>query len=89
MTRPHDPILDFDNRDESMNQPENNAANADDERQKDHAAREALDRGDKEKIDKKLDELDVSTTESGKDQSSKPDTEGSNSSSKNLDEQSD
>ncbi|WP_244173605.1 hypothetical protein [Caballeronia temeraria] len=52
-------------------------------------AREALDRGDKEKIDKKLDELDVSTTESGEDQSSKPDTEGSNSSSKNLDEQSD
>jgi len=89
MTRPHDPIPDIDHRDESMNQPENNAANAEDEREKDRAAREALDRGDKEKIDKKLDELDVSTTESGKDQSSKPDTEGSNSSSKNLDEQSD
>jgi hypothetical protein len=89
MTRPHDPIPDIDHRDESMNQPENNAANAEDEREKDRAAREALDRGDKEKIDKKLDELDVSTTESGKDQSSKPDTKGSNSSSKNLDEQSD
>lgn len=89
MTRPHDPIPDIDHRDESMNQPENNAANAEDEREKDRAAREALDRGDKEKIDKKLDELDVSRTESGKDRSSKPDTEGSNSSSKNLDEQSD
>ncbi|MDR5794678.1 hypothetical protein QCE49_14980 [Caballeronia sp. LZ008] len=89
MTRRHDPIPDIDHRDESMNQPENNAANAEDEREKDRAAREALDRGDKEKIDKKLDELDVSRTESGKDQSSKPDTEGSNSSSKNLDEQSD
>ncbi len=72
-----------------MNQPENNAANAEDEREKDRAAREALDRGDKEKIDKKLDDLGVSRTESGKDQSSKPDTEGSNSSSKNLDEQGD
>ncbi|TCG06086.1 hypothetical protein BZM27_28970 [Paraburkholderia steynii] len=49
----------------------------------------ALEQGDKEKIDQMLDELNVSTTESGKDQTSKPDTEGSNSSSKNLDEQSD
>ncbi|WP_255504274.1 hypothetical protein [Caballeronia sp. EK] len=40
-------------------------------------------------MDRKLDELDVSTTESGKDQSSKPDTKGSNSSSKKLDQQSD
>jgi hypothetical protein len=51
------------------------------------AAQAALDHGDNEKIDQALDELDVSTTRSGKDQSSKPDTEGSNSSSKNLDEQ--
>jgi hypothetical protein len=48
-----------------------------------------LDHGDKEKIDKKLDELGVSKTSSGKDQTAKPDTEGSNSSSKNLDEQED
>jgi hypothetical protein len=40
-------------------------------------------------MDKTLDELNVSTTESGKDQSRKPDTEESNSSSKNLDEQND
>jgi hypothetical protein len=48
-----------------------------------------LDHGDKEKIDKNLDELGVSKTSSGKDQTAKPDTEGSNSSSKNLDEQED
>ncbi|KXV03229.1 hypothetical protein CR51_18790 [Caballeronia megalochromosomata] len=74
-----------------MNPQENNSAISTDKREKDSssAAREALDQGDKQKIDRKLDELDVSTTESGKDQSSKPDTEGSNSSSKNLDEQSD
>ena len=48
-----------------------------------------LDRGDSEKIDKKLDELEVSKTSTGKDQTAKPDTEGSNSSSKNLDEQDD
>ena len=59
------------------------------EQNKDRAAQDALDRGDKEKIDKTLDELKVSTTDSGKDQSRKSDTEGSNSSSKNLDEQSD
>ncbi len=53
----------------------------------DAAARHALDRGDNEKIDRVLDELDVSTTRSGKDQSAKPDTEGSTSSSKNVDEQ--
>jgi hypothetical protein len=53
----------------------------------DAATRRALDHGDNEKIDKALDELDVSTTRSGRDQSSKADTEGSNSSSKNLDEQ--
>ncbi|WP_408146866.1 S1 family peptidase [Caballeronia glebae] len=59
------------------------------EHDKDRAAQDALDRGDKEKIDKTLDQLNVTTTESGKDQSRKPDTEGSNSSSKNLDEQND
>jgi hypothetical protein len=53
----------------------------------DAAAQDALDNGDNEKIDQALDDLDVSTTRSGKDQSSKSDTEGSNSSSKNLDEQ--
>ncbi|MDR5763207.1 hypothetical protein [Caballeronia sp. LZ035] len=49
----------------------------------------ALDEGDRKKIDETLDDLNVSTTESGKDRTSKPDTEGSNSSSKNLDEQKD
>jgi hypothetical protein len=53
----------------------------------DGAARRAPDEGDSEKIDRALDELNVSTTWSGKDQTSKPDREGSNSSSKNLDEQ--
>ncbi|MEK6293559.1 MAG: hypothetical protein V4793_19660 [Paraburkholderia tropica] len=53
----------------------------------DEEARDALENGDNEKIDRVLDELDVSTTKSGKDQTRKPDTEGSNSSSKNLDEQ--
>lgn len=46
----------------------------------------ALDNGDRQKIDGKLDELNVSSTDSGEDQSGKPDTEGSNSSSKNADE---
>ena len=55
----------------------------------DEDAQKALDHGDNQKIDKVLDEIDVSTTASGKDQTAKPDTEGSNSSSKNLDEQSD
>jgi hypothetical protein len=41
----------------------------------------------RKKIDQSLDELDVSTTKLRKDESSKPDTEGSNSSSKTLDEQ--
>lgn len=50
-------------------------------------AREALKEGDSQKIDRVLDDLDVSTTSSGQDQTDKPDTEGSNSSSKNLDEQ--
>jgi hypothetical protein len=45
--------------------------------------------GDKETIDRELAELHVSTTASGKDQSQKPDTEGSSSSSKNLDDQDD
>lgn len=55
----------------------------------DESAQRALDEGDDEKIDRALDELDVSTTRSGKDQTEKADTEGSNSSSKNLDEQRD
>jgi hypothetical protein len=59
------------------------------EQRKEDDARKALDEGDKKKIDETLDDLNVSKTESGKDQSSKPDTEGSNSSSKNLDEEND
>jgi hypothetical protein len=55
----------------------------------DEDARKALESGDNQKIDKLLDELNVSTTASGEDQTAKPDTEGSNSSSKNLDEQND
>jgi hypothetical protein len=55
----------------------------------DDEARRRLDDGDSEKIDKTLDELNVSKTLTGKDQTAKPDTEGSNSSSKNLDEQDD
>ncbi|MDR5747858.1 hypothetical protein QCE73_32225 [Caballeronia sp. LZ029] len=43
----------------------------------------------KDTIDRKLDELKVTKTESGKDETTKPDTEGSNSSSKNLDEEND
>jgi hypothetical protein len=57
------------------------------ERMSDDEAQRALDRGDSDKIDRKLAELHVSTTASGKDQTQKPDTEGSNSSSKNCDEQ--
>lgn len=48
---------------------------------------ESSEQSDHQKIDKVLDELDVSTTSSGEDQTAKSDTEGSNSSSKNLDEQ--
>lgn len=55
----------------------------------DEEAQRHLGEGDREMIDRKLDELDVSRTSSGKDQTAKPDTEGSNSSSKNLDEQND
>jgi hypothetical protein len=55
----------------------------------DEDARKALEQGDNQKIDRILDELNVSTTSSGEDQTAKPDTEGSNSSSKNLDEQND
>lgn len=58
-----------------------------DHRTSDEEAQRALNQGDKEKIDKVLAEQDVSTTEAGSDQTQKPDTEGSNSSSKNLDEQ--
>src|ERR1700760_607145 len=43
-------------------------------------AQRALDGGDNQKIDRTLDELDVSTTATGEDQTAKPDTEGSNSS---------
>jgi hypothetical protein len=42
---------------------------------------------DHQKIDKVLDAIDVSSTSSGEDQTANPDAEGSNSSSKNLDEQ--
>lgn len=55
----------------------------------DDEANDRLRQGDKDIIDKKLEELNVSKTSSGKDQTGKPDTEGSNSSSKNLDEQDD
>lgn len=55
----------------------------------DDEAQRKLDHGDKATIDKQLDDLSVSKTSSGKDQTAKPDTEGSNSSSKNLDEQND
>ena len=55
----------------------------------DEAAQGKAAEGDHQKIDRSLDELKVSTTESGKDQTDRPDTEGSNSSSKNLDEQGD
>jgi hypothetical protein len=51
----------------------------------DEEAQRALDEGDNRKIDRMLDELDVSTTATGEDQTAKPDTDGSNSSSKNLD----
>lgn len=54
-----------------------------------HEADAALEQGDKEKIDKTLDDLNVSTTDSGRDQTNDEDTEGSTSSSKNLDKQSD
>jgi hypothetical protein len=55
----------------------------------DEEAQRRLDKEDKEKIDKKLDELEVSKTSTGNDQTTEPDTEGSNSSSKKLDEQDD
>ncbi|BFG80124.1 hypothetical protein PTKU46_81580 [Paraburkholderia terrae] len=76
-----------DEPDESGDTPQSGDAGPKDELTSDEAAQRALDEGDNEKIDRDLDELDVSTTKSGKDQTSKPDTEGSNSSSKNLDEQ--
>jgi hypothetical protein len=53
----------------------------------DEATQRAPDEGDADKIDHMLEQLHVSTTDSGQDQSDKPDTEGSGSSSKNLDEQ--
>jgi hypothetical protein len=75
-----------DEPDDSGNRPQSGDADPADELISDEAAQRALDEGDNEKIDMALDALDVSTTGSGKDQTSKPDTEGSNSSSKNLDE---
>ncbi|MGF6768711.1 hypothetical protein P3T18_001181 [Paraburkholderia sp. GAS199] len=72
---------------EDSNTPEEHYAPT--KRVSDEDAQHALDGGDKEKIDRALDELDVSTTKSGADQSAMPDTEGSNSSSKNLDKQDD
>jgi hypothetical protein len=80
-------------RRDQRRQPENGSQQGEprskDQPMSDETARRALDRGDNEKIDRALEELDVSTTKSGKDQSRKPDTEGSNSSSKNVDEQND
>ncbi|WP_051377442.1 hypothetical protein [Paraburkholderia dilworthii] len=76
-----------DEPDDSENRQQSGDAGRADELTSEQAAQRALDEGDNKKIDRTLDELDVSTTESGKDQTSKPDTEGSNSSSKNLDEQ--
>jgi hypothetical protein len=73
----------------SENKSQQNERLSGNEPMSDDAARHALDHGDKEKIDRTLNELEISTTKSGNDQSQKPDTEGSNSSSKNLDEQND
>ena len=42
----------------------------------DEDARKALEQGDNQKIDRILDELNVSTTSSGEDQTAKPDTKG-------------
>ncbi|MBT2794768.1 hypothetical protein [Paraburkholderia strydomiana] len=64
-------------RSESESEPDERRAG--DQPMSDEAARDALGHGDNDKI----------TTKSGKDQSRKPDTEGSNSSSKNVDEQDD
>ncbi|WP_250517010.1 hypothetical protein [Caballeronia sp. INDeC2] len=55
----------------------------------DDEVHENLDNGDSDKIDETLEDLGVTKTNDGKDTSEKPDTEGSNSSSKNLDEESD
>ncbi|MGY6163839.1 hypothetical protein [Paraburkholderia strydomiana] len=52
----------------------------------DTATQQALDHGENEKVDQVLHELDA-TTRSGKDQSTKADTEGSNSSCMNLNAQ--
>jgi hypothetical protein len=46
-----------------------------------------LDEGDSDKIDAVLEELGVTKTAVGARETEKPDTEGSNSSSKNLDEE--
>jgi hypothetical protein len=55
--------------------------------QKDAAAREQLRKGDADKIDRKLEELGVAKSKSGADQRDQPDSEGSASSSKNLDQE--
>ncbi|RZF26624.1 hypothetical protein EVC45_26730 [Paraburkholderia sp. UYCP14C] len=83
------PILKDGRTDRPKNGPQSDRPGAAGKPMSDEDAQHALDQGDNGKIDRALDELDVSTTESGKDQTAKPDTEGSNSSSKNLDEQGD
>ena len=53
----------------------------------DEEVQRKLDDGDSDKIDTVLEELGVTKTDAGADQTEKSDTEGSNSSSKNLDEE--
>ncbi|MFM0394866.1 hypothetical protein [Paraburkholderia phytofirmans] len=79
--------MNTDEPDDSGNRSESGDADPTDEITSDEAVQRALDEGDRNKINRTLNELNVSTTVSGKDQTSQPDTEGSNSSSKNLDEQ--
>ena len=57
-----------------------------DEPGSENAGGEKIERGVADKIDKKLDELGVGKSPSGKDQRDEPDAEGSASSSKNSDE---
>jgi hypothetical protein len=53
------------------------------------SSKEGVNPDTKDTIDRKLDELNVSKTESGNDQKQKLDTKGSTSSSKNIDEEND
>lgn len=53
----------------------------------DEEVQRKLDEGDSDKIDAVLEDLGVTKTAAGADQTDKADTEGSNSSSKNLDEE--